>query len=113
MAIIKNAELLAFHQDATYGVAASPFTAASGAPSTNPPEYYSGKSAKGTHVFIVNTSGSTATKTFSFANVPGLGSGSYKVHDMWTGSDVSGTFTGTYSVSVAAHDTAAFLITAA
>lgn len=113
LAIIKNAELLAFHQDGTYGTPAVPFTATTGAPTTSPPEYYSGKSTKGTHVFIINTSNSTATKVFSFANVPGLSTGKYKVHDMWTGKDVSGTFSGNYSVSVAAHDTASLLITAA
>ncbi|EEB94521.1 hypothetical protein MPER_06651, partial [Moniliophthora perniciosa FA553] len=42
----------------------------------------------GTHVFIVNTGGSTATKTFALVNVPGLGSGNFKIHDMWTGKDL-------------------------
>jgi alpha-galactosidase len=111
LAIIKNAELLAFHQDSIFGGPATPFNATADAPVTSPPEYYSGLSAKGTHVFIINTDNSTATKTFSFANVPGLSGDSYTVHDMWTGQDVPGTFSGQYSVSVAAHDTAAYLIT--
>jgi alpha-galactosidase len=113
LTIITNAELLAFHQDSTVGGPAAPFTATANAPITSPPEYYAGKSTKGMHVFIINTGSSTASKTFAFANVPGLGSGNYTVHDMWTGQNVSGTFSDTYSVSVAAHDTAAFLITAA
>ncbi|KAF9050304.1 glycoside hydrolase superfamily [Panaeolus papilionaceus] len=111
--IIKNKELLAFHQDTTVGDPARPFTAFSGMPSTSPPEYYSGTSSLGSHVFIINTSGSTATKKFTFSNVPGLGtSGNFKLHDMWTGQDVSGTFSASssFSVSVAAHDTVAYRI---
>jgi len=114
LAIIKNTELLAFHQDATIGTPATPFKATSSAPTTSPPEYYSGASSKGTHVFIINTSSSAATKTFTLSNVPGLGtSGTWKVHDMWTGTDLSGTYaaSASFSVSVAAHDTAAYLLT--
>ncbi|KDQ27076.1 glycoside hydrolase family 27 protein [Pleurotus ostreatus PC15] len=112
LAIIKNKELLAFHQDDTIGTPAAPFTARSGAPVTSPPEFYSGKSSKGTHVFIINTSGSDSTKQFTFANVPGLRAGGrFKIHDMWTGQDLSGTHTSSFSANVAAHDTAAFLIT--
>ncbi|KAF8919909.1 glycoside hydrolase superfamily [Mucidula mucida] len=114
--IITNAELLAFHQDATVGTPASPFAAYSRAPTTSPPEYYSGNSSKGTHVFIINTSSSTATKTFTLSSVPGLGtSGSFKMHDMWTGNDLSGSYAATanFSVSVAAHDNVAYLITSA
>jgi len=114
VAIVTNKELLAFHQDANIGTPAKPFTAFSGAPTTSPPEFYSGLSSKGTHVFIINTGSSTATKKFTFSNVPGLGtSGSFKVHDMWTGKDLSGTFTAgsSFSTSVAAHDTVAYLIT--
>lgn len=116
LAIIKNAELLAFHQDLTVGTPAVPFKAFSTAPTTSPPEYYSGASSKGTHVFIINTSNSTATKQFTLSNIPGLGtSGNFKVHDMWTGTDVSGTYAATtnFSASVAAHDTAAYRITKA
>jgi alpha-galactosidase len=116
LTIIKNAELLAFHQDATVGTAALPFTAYSSMPTTSPPEYYSGKSSKGVHVFIINTSSASATKQFTFANVPGLSTaGSFTVHDMWAGANLSGTYTtsSTFTVSVAAHDTVAYLITSA
>lgn len=116
LAIITNTELLAFHQDVAVGAPAAPFTAFSSMPTTSPPEYYSGTSTKGIHVFIINTSSSTATKQFTLSNVPGLGtSGSFKVHDMWTGTDLSGTYaaSATFSISVAAHDTAAYLITKA
>jgi alpha-galactosidase len=68
---------------------------------------------KGTHVFIINTSGAKVTKKFKFSNVPGLGTGSYKVHNMWKGKDLVGTYNGTFSVGVAAHDTLALLITPA
>ncbi|KAJ8694707.1 hypothetical protein PTI98_007359 [Pleurotus ostreatus] len=112
LAIIKNKELLAFHQDDTIGSPAAPFTTRSGAPVTSPPEFYSGKSSKGTHVFIINTSASESAKQFTFANVPGLrAGGTFKIHDMWTGQDLSGTHTSSFSANVAAHDTAAFLIT--
>ncbi|KAJ7593911.1 glycoside hydrolase [Mycena floridula] len=113
LAIISNPELIAFHQDTTIGKPAVPFTATASAPKTSPPEYYAGQSSKGTHVFIINIGAATATKTFTFSNVPGLGTtGSFKVHDMWTGTDLSGTFTAasSFSVSVASHDTAAFFI---
>ncbi|KAI0785672.1 glycoside hydrolase superfamily [Abortiporus biennis] len=113
VAIITNTELLAFHQDATVGTPATPFTPSSSAPTTTPPEYYSGTSSKGIHVFIINTSASATSKTFNFANVPGLsGSGSFIVHDMWAGKDI-GEFSGSYSATVDAHDTVAFLITPA
>lgn len=116
LAIITNTELLAFHQDATVGTPAMPFTAFSSMPTTSPPEYYSGTSSKGVHVFIINTSSATATKQFSFANIPGLASsGSFKVHDMWAEADLSSSYTAssTFSVSVAPHDTVAYLITSA
>ncbi|KAF9464940.1 glycoside hydrolase [Collybia nuda] len=114
LAIIKNTELLGFHQDIAVGTPAAPFKAYSTAPTTSPPEYYSGTSSKGTHVFIINTSANTTTKHFTLSSVPGLGtSGNFRLHDMWTGTDISGTYeaTSSFSVSVAAHDTAAYRIT--
>ncbi|KAJ7746016.1 glycoside hydrolase [Mycena metata] len=112
LAIIKNAELLAFHQDTTVGGPAVPFTPFSSAPTTSPPEYYVGKSSKGTHVFIINTSSAAATKSFTFANA-GLGSsGTFSVHDMWAGTDLAGTYaaSATFSVTVQPHDTVAYFI---
>lgn len=66
-------------------------------------------------MFIINTSASTAIKTFAFANVPGLGTGTFQVHDMWAGADLTGTYasTASFSVSVAPHDSVAYLITPA
>ncbi|KAJ7096367.1 glycoside hydrolase superfamily [Mycena epipterygia] len=113
LAIITNKELLAFHQDLTVGPPAAPFTPFASAPVTSPLEYYSGKSAKGTHVFIINTSATAATKTFTFSAVPGLGtSGTFSVHDMWAGVDLAGTYaaSASFSVTVAPHDTVAYFI---
>ncbi|KAF8210185.1 glycoside hydrolase superfamily [Mycena galopus ATCC 62051] len=112
LAILTNAELLAFHQDLTVGGPAVPFTPFASAPTTSPPEYYVGKSSKGTHVFIINTSNTTTTKNFVFSNV-GLGSsGTFSVHDMWSGTDLAGTYaaSATFSVSVQPHDTVAYFI---
>ncbi|PVF97110.1 glycoside hydrolase [Serendipita vermifera] len=106
LSVIKNKELLAFSQDEIVGAPAKPY----GTATTTPPEYYSGKSSKGVHVFIMNTSSSSSTKTITFADVPGLRSGNYKIHDMWTSTDV-GTFSTSWSTTLAAHDTGAWLIT--
>ncbi|KAJ7287579.1 glycoside hydrolase superfamily [Mycena rebaudengoi] len=111
LAIIKNAELLAFHQDTTIGAPGCTlhylFLVL---PTTSPPEYYAGQSVKGTHVFIINLSATAATKTFTFSNVPGLAaSTSHTVHDMWTGVDAT-TSSASFSVTVQPHDTAAYFI---
>jgi len=74
------------------------------------PQFYSGKSTKGTHVFVVNTNDTSATFDIHFADVPGLNSTGVRVHDMWTSMDL-GTFLGDYDVILAAHDTAALLVT--
>ncbi|KAL9711461.1 hypothetical protein Ac2012v2_004532 [Leucoagaricus gongylophorus] len=114
--IITNKELLAFSQDTIIGTPAMPFIAFPGAPTTSPPEYYAGASSKGIHVFIINTSSSTASKNFALSNVPGLGtSGNFKIHDMWSSSDLSGIFSAnsSFTVDVQAHDTVAYLITRA
>ncbi|KAF5351855.1 hypothetical protein D9756_007703 [Leucocoprinus leucothites] len=116
IAIITNKELLVFSQDDTIGTPAKPFTPFSGASTTSPPDYYSGASSKSTHVFIINTGSSRANKKFTLSNVPGLRtSGNFKIHDMWTGSDLSGTVSAgsNFTVSIQAHDTAAYLITKA
>lgn len=106
IAIITNRELLAFHQDEKIGAPATVL----GKNTTDPPEFYAGQSSKGTHVFVINTSNATSTKSFAFARVHGLQkASSYIVHDMWTGKDV-GSFDAGYSFNVSAHDTAAYLI---
>jgi len=106
--IITNAELLAFSQDDSTGKPALPF----GTATTSPPEFYAGASVKGMHVFVLNTGSAAANKTITFSDVPGLGSGSFLVHDMWAGSDV-GTFENSFTALVDTHDTGAWLVTPA
>ncbi|KAF8666681.1 Alpha galactosidase A [Rhizoctonia solani] len=69
LAIIKNAELLAFSQDTTVGAPAKPYKSGT----TTPPEYYTGKSAKGTHVFIMNVGSAPASKIVTFSEMRSLG----------------------------------------
>ncbi|KAF4585242.1 hypothetical protein EYR40_002079 [Pleurotus pulmonarius] len=111
--IIKNKEFLAFNQDATVGTPALPFIPYSGAATASPPEYYAGRSSKGVHVFVINTSSYKRTMQFSIASVPDLlPAADYRIHDMWTGADQLTTYTrnSTVAVTLAAHDTAAYLI---
>ncbi|KAI9461320.1 glycoside hydrolase superfamily [Lactarius psammicola] len=107
--IITNAELIAFHQDVTVGKPALPFTSRNSI-STNPPQFYSGKSTKGTHVFIVNTNDNPTTFKLDFVDVPGLNSGRAGVHNMWTSTGL-GIFSTCFNITLAAHDTAALLVT--
>ncbi|KAI0665930.1 glycoside hydrolase [Trametes maxima] len=110
--IITNRELLAFHQDPVFGKPAAPFTPTPSAPTASPPEFYAGRSTRGVHVFVINTGDAPAPKVFDFANVPGLGAGAFRVHDMWSGKNL-GVFRGSVNVTVDRHDTAAFLVTRA
>ena len=116
VAIIRNAHFLAFNQDPIIGTPATPFNATIDAPITSPPEYYSGRSTKGMHVFIINIADSAADKTFAFSQIPGLRTrgrnGIFKLYDMWAGKEIDGVFSGNYTVNVAAHDTVAYLIKA-
>ena len=73
----------------------------------SPPEYYAGASSQGVHVFIVNTNNLLSNKTVEFASVPGLEGERFLVHDMWTSKDL-GIFLESFTVTLAAHDTAAF-----
>jgi alpha-galactosidase len=107
--IITNAELLAFHQDSIFGKPAMPYISSTAA-TTIPPQFYSGKSIKGTHVFVVNTNDTSETFNINFADVPGLHSRNVRVHDMWTSTDL-GTFSGSYNITLVAHDTATLLVT--
>jgi alpha-galactosidase len=106
--IITNRELIAFHQDSTVGKPAVPYISST-TTATKPPQFYSGKSVRGTHVFVVNTNDTSATFNINFADVPGLHSRNVRVHDMWTSTDL-GTFSGSYDVTIAAHDTAALFV---
>jgi alpha-galactosidase len=106
--IIMNPELIAFHQDTIVGKPAFPF-ASSNATSTKPPQFYSGRSAKGTHVFIVNTNDDPTTFRLDFVDIPGLKSSSAMVHHMWTSTDL-GVFSTNFDITLAPHDTAALLV---
>jgi alpha-galactosidase len=77
----------------------------------DPPQFYSGISIKGTHVFVVNTNDTSKTFNINFTDIPGLNSKDVHVHDMWTSKDL-GIFSGSYDIALAAHDTAALLVTA-
>ncbi|KAH9998466.1 glycoside hydrolase superfamily [Russula compacta] len=107
--ILTNVELLAFHQDNIIGKPAVPFVSST-TNATKPPQFYSGKSIKGIHVFVVNTNDTSLTFNVNFAEVPELNSRKVRVHDMWTSTDL-GTFLASYDVTLAAHDTAALLVT--
>ena len=76
----------------------------------DPPQFYSGTSIKGTHVFVVNTNDTSKTFNINFADVPGLISTDVHVHDMWTSRDL-GIFSDSFDIALAAHDTAALLVT--
>jgi alpha-galactosidase len=109
--ILTNTELLAFHQDSVFGKPAVPYVSSSTATAaTEPPQFYSGRSIRGTHVFVVNTIDTSATYNINFADVPGLHSRNVRVHDMWTSRDL-GLFSDSYNITLAAHDTAALLVT--
>ena len=102
-------ELIAFNQDSTVGKPAFPFTS-SNTISTNPPQFYSGRSAKGIHVFVVNANDDLTTFKLDFVDTPGLTLSSARVHNMWTSAGLGIVLTG-FDITLAAHDTAALLVT--
>jgi alpha-galactosidase len=91
------------------GKPATPFDSST-AIAADPPQFYSGISIKGTHVFVVNTNDISKTFKINFVDVPGLHSKDVHVHDMWTSRDL-GIFSGSYDIALAAHDTAALFLT--
>ncbi|KAH9080537.1 hypothetical protein EDB83DRAFT_2670771 [Lactarius deliciosus] len=96
-------------EDTTEGKPALPFTPPNSI-STDPPQFYSGGSAKGIHVFIVNTNDEPTTFKLDFVDVLGLNSSSAGVHDMWTFTNM-GIFSTSFNVALAVHDIAALLVT--
>ena len=111
LTIIKNKELLAFHQDPTNGAPAMPFIN-DGNRLKSTPDFYAGRSEKGMHVFIVNTGWRAVHKQLNFAKVPGLFTSSatiVSVQDMWTGENL-GVFQASLEVKLESHDTAAYLL---
>jgi alpha-galactosidase len=78
-----------------------------------PPEYFSGRSSKGIHVFMINTWAFRTTKQFTLSTIPGVSpTKEYKFHDMWTGNDLERTYSGRsrFSVTIGPHDTVAYLL---
>lgn len=116
VAILKNAALLAFHQDDKFGGPATPYKWGTNPDwtfnATNPAEYWSGFYQAGTLVLALNTLDTTAWREIKWAEVPqleGLGSGSFEVTDVWTGEDL-GCFAGGIGRWVAPHDTVVFSV---
>ncbi|KAH7311695.1 glycoside hydrolase superfamily [Stachybotrys elegans] len=115
LSILRARELIDFNQDARHGEGVMPFAYEGEVPpSTNqtahPPSHYVGTSAKGMHVFLLNSHDEDRDVEVRFGDVPGLLRGrAYLVHDMWTGEDV-GVFSGGVTVRVKRHDTAALRI---
>lgn len=114
VAILKNKYLLAFHQDAVHGKPATPYKWGVNPDwsfnGTNPAEYWSGASTKGTLVLALNTMDTAATKEIKWSEVPQLESGySYEVEDIWAGKKLGCVKAG-ISKSVASHDTIGYLV---
>lgn len=113
--ILKNPILLAFNQDPVVGGAIQPYKWGTNPNWTfnasNPAEYWSGKSSKGTLVLALNTLGATAQRVVNWNEVPELkGQGSaFWVTDIWTGKSL-GCVRGGVSRSVDSHDTVGFLV---
>jgi alpha-galactosidase len=116
LAILLNKELLAFNQDPVYGAAAVPYKWGLNPDNTynksHPAEFWAGRSVRGTHVFVLNSLNATVNKTIDFGEVPGLGSGAYLVHDMWTGEDI-GVYASNFTAEFKAHDNVALRLTPA
>ncbi|KAJ8125133.1 hypothetical protein O1611_g8507 [Lasiodiplodia mahajangana] len=113
--ILLNKYLLAFNQDDVYGAPAKPYKWGTNADytfnATNPAEFWSGDSQKGTLVLMMNTLANRRNMTADFGEVPHLvADAMYSVLDIWTGEDL-GSFASSITVEVAPHDTAAFLLT--
>ena len=117
--ILSNRELIDFNQDAVYGASAMPYRWGYSKDGTSnlehPAEYWVGTSAKGFHIFMLNTQDKAVTMSSTFNSIPGLMTNAnadveYNVHDMWTGMDL-GTFKGEIQLEVKTHDTAALRIT--
>ncbi|KAI0605615.1 Alpha-galactosidase [Pyrenophora tritici-repentis] len=109
--ILSNNELIDFNQDSVVGKAAKPYKWGVNPDftwnQTHPAEYWSGKSSKGVHVFVLNTLNIEQTKTINFAEVPELDPKTeHTVFESWTGKE-RGRFTGQYEAAVAGHDTIA------
>ncbi|KAK5987843.1 putative alpha-galactosidase B [Cladobotryum mycophilum] len=110
--VLKNKHLLAFNQDDVYGRPATPYKWGVNPNwtynSTNPAEFWAGPSKNGHLILMLNTLNQKVNKVAKWSEVPGLSGTKYHVKDVWTGKDLG--CLDSYSVDVAAHDTAAVLV---
>ncbi|KAI0537762.1 glycoside hydrolase family 27 protein [Xylaria digitata] len=114
-AILLNKHLLAFNQDDVYGASAKPYKWGTNPDytfnATNPAEFWSGESQRGTLVLMMNTLAESQSMTADFGEIPNLDAdATYNVLDVWTGEGL-GSFTSSVTVEVASHDTAVLLFT--
>jgi len=123
VAILANKGLLAFNQDPTFGGPATPFKWGVNPDwtfnATNPAEYWSGASEKGTLVLMMNTLAASETRAAEFSEVPELvgrvgklevkQKAAFLVEDVWTGRSL-GCVEGGLSSVLESHDTAVFLV---
>ncbi|KAF2231398.1 glycoside hydrolase family 27 protein [Viridothelium virens] len=114
VAVLKNAYLLAFNQDAEVGAPATPYKWGVNPDYTFnasfPAEYWSGESSNGTLVLVGNWLNETMSKVANYSEIPGLqAGGAYQVVDVWAGSSLGCVQNGV-QVNVEANDTAVYLI---
>ncbi|KAI0408047.1 glycoside hydrolase family 27 protein [Xylaria palmicola] len=113
--VLLNKHLLAFNQDDVYGAPAKPYKWGTNPDytfnETNPAEFWSGESQRGTLVLLLNTLADSRNMTADFREVPSLDAdATYSALDVWTGKSL-GSFTSDVTVEVASHDTAVMLFT--
>ncbi|KAI3321477.1 glycoside hydrolase family 27 protein [Xylariaceae sp. AK1471] len=108
--LIKNKGLLAVNQD-SLGKAATTFVPSgkSGPSSGKLYRYWAGTLSDGVVIGLVAPDGAE-TLSVNFSDVPGLGSGTFKWTELFSGKTGSGT---SVSASLAAHDMAAYKVTRA
>lgn len=117
MATIKNKYLIDFNQDPVIGRPAHPYKWGYNPDWTfdpsHPAEYWSGPSSTlgGTLVLMLNSEGSTATRTAVWSEIPELRgkSNSYHVIDAWSGKDL-GCVHKSHSVSLQSHDVSVLVV---
>jgi len=113
--ILKNEYLLSFSQDEVYGAPATPYKWGTNADwtfnATNPAEYWSGGSTKGTLVLALNTLDTSATREILWSEVPQLETGveAFTVTDIWTGKSLGCVKRGIKTI-VESHDTVGYVV---
>ncbi|KAI5791901.1 alpha-galactosidase [Geopyxis carbonaria] len=117
LSVLKNREFIDYNQDALVGEPAKMYKLGNGMErgwkwnETMPGEFWSGRSSKGEHVFVLNDLEVPAVKKVVFKEVPGLKTGrgvKYRVWDMWKHKYLPGTYETGVTVRLESHDLAAF-----